>query len=56
MAEPLADLPAEVSAQAGQVLRKIGEVYSLYHRLILMAGPVLTARYPGEAKSWKLPN
>ena len=39
MAEPLADLPAGVSAQAGQVLRKIGEVCCLYHRLILMVGP-----------------
>ena len=39
MAEPLADLPAEVSAQAGQVLRKIGEARELYHRLILMVGP-----------------
>jgi hypothetical protein len=39
MAEPLADLPAGVSAQAGQVLRKIDEARELYHRLILMVGP-----------------
>jgi len=39
MAEPWADLPAGVSAQAGQVLRKIDEARELYHRLILMVGP-----------------
>ena len=41
MAEPLADLPAGVSVQADQVLRKIGEVCCLYHRLILVVGPAV---------------
>jgi len=35
----MADLPAGVPAQAGQILRKIGEARELYHRLILMVGP-----------------